>query len=94
MAIQKSMVSDSLGIEAPNAYIRIISFHGNTSSIAFDVVVYFDRATRDNGKGGIDSLRYQFPFDPNMTLNNIANPLVWAYDQLKTQPEFAGAIDV
>lgn len=83
MALQLQHELGSLTI--PNAYLRIVavtlSRSGGFVSVAAEIL-----ASAADAKH-IDIYSTNLPYTPDA---NVA----WAYNQLKTLPEFAGAVDV
>ncbi len=83
MALQKAHTVH--GMSFPNAYFEIISIRG--SKPRQDTLVnlrIFSDATKEHEIGNTDA---RFPYTPDATV-------AWAYNQLKTLPEFADAVDV
>jgi len=75
------------GVTIPDAYIRVNSFSGSKSHIAFNVGFY-GPANEQGEREMFDQQAYQCAYDLNGS-----NAVQQAYDHLKTLPEFAGAKD-
>jgi|DEB0MinimDraft_10_1074344.scaffolds.fasta_scaffold20642_2 hypothetical protein len=86
MALQKTTQHNS-GIEAVNAYWKIVSISGNKDSLLVQLNAYKDENSSSDGV--INSV--EFSFQPEL---NTTNFIEQAYNQAKTMPEFADATDV
>ena len=75
------------GIQVTNAYIRVINFAGNKTTLGFTAGMY--GPIGENGERQLlDSVQWQ-------CTHNVAgdNPIKQAYQFLKTLPEFSNATD-
>lgn len=83
MAISKS-ISTIYGIKLENAYIRIENIRISPKTvISYDVCYYADQSNPE-----IEVKRFECSYDMNGV-----NPMIQAYDYLKSLPEFADAVD-
>jgi hypothetical protein len=85
MALKKNFVLQfhDQSIVLPDAYCKVLRLLGTKDELIFDV----DVKDKQDGK----SYRVlSHKFAPNL---NGANFIAQAYEHLKTQPEFAGAVD-
>jgi hypothetical protein len=84
MALKKTIITEQ-GFEAVDAYHRVegVRLNGKTSMF-FQVRSYKD----DSGVPAFADASY----DAAYSINGL-NPIAQAYAHIKTQPEFAGAID-
>ena len=90
MAIQKSYET-SVGITCAAAYHRLYSADLNgEGKLVMHISSYNTAEDRDGGKEYVALRTYQAPYDPKTPLNLHT----YAYDWLKTQPDFAGGTDV
>lgn len=83
MALQKLI--NYKGLEIPACYHEIVAMRLEKDRGA--ILVFVNRFSDGTKEHLLDSQMYTFPYD------DLAN-VQWAYAQLKTLPEFAGAIDV
>ena len=81
MALQKTIIFK--GVSVPDAYIKIIRFDGDKSSLTVGVG-YF--ASPEHEMLYSDALAVPYAIDGS-------NPIQQAYEYLKTLPEFADAVD-
>lgn len=86
MAIRKSYTTDSFGVTAPEAYIKIDNFRGNIDEVHFQALIYANETARINGKQPIDGFNFVMPYQDGMTYNLV-------YTHLKTLPGFENAVD-
>ncbi len=106
MALQKDFELDN-GVTGN--YLRVENVlieNKNGANDSFYVYLYLNKSASDNGKKPLKLLfTFNFPFDKGEVLHNSPftleamntvdnNPYKIAYNWLKTQPEFSGAIDV
>ena len=85
MALTKN--TNFKGVTIPDAYIRVNSFSGSKTHIAFNVGFY-GWADKHGEREMFDQQAYQCAYDLNGP-----NAVQQAYAHLKTLPEFAGAQD-
>jgi hypothetical protein len=88
MALQVALsAADSLvGFDFPMSYAKIEFVRGWKNDSLIWVNWYADKAARESGSQPVRQKEFSRPGD--------TAPFVDYYDFLKTQPEFAGAIDV
>jgi len=86
MAITKTLTNDESGATFQNAYANIQYFHGDKITVRYGVSVYFDAQARMDGKHEIANYNFDFPFTVGFTYADL-------YADLKSRPEFAGAVD-
>lgn len=84
MAIKCNSKTAIGNVAVPDAYHRVV--HVINSRLRGDSVVLVDVST-SAAEQPFKQETYFFPYDQNLTVAN-------AYTQLKTLPEFAGAVDV
>jgi hypothetical protein len=101
MALQLELSDSELGLYLPTAYVRItgIIFDSGLSRMEIQVSIYPTMAARNEGKAPV--LRKTFiteiGYSPGLMDLETALPNGWRYAMyawLKTQPYFAGAVDV
>ncbi len=73
------------GLQVLNSYVRVVSVNMVRGSGV--VVVCADSFVDAEADEAFTSQAFTFPYTPDATV-------AWAYEQLKTLPEFAGAVDV
>lgn len=71
----------------PTAYARIHEFWGNGVQIRFEIFFYENLTAYQNSERDIDRLGFVYPYIDGLGISDI-------YNQLKTEPLFADAIDV
>jgi len=83
MAIKCNLIKS--GFALTDAYIRVTSVRMTRGAgrTLVGVEVFSDAGAPE----AIESRAFDFPYTPDATV-------AWAYEQLKTLPEFAGAVDV
>lgn len=93
MAVSLDVTNTPLGVGFQNAYARIATVAisrqlGGGHRVMIDVAIY--ATIPDDNTQNVDMRRYVLPLNELPT----GDPLPAAYDWIKTQPEFTGAIDI
>ena len=78
------------GYTLPTAYLKATIGRADVNSTVVVYQVWPTQADRDANRNSVDSGAHVLPTD----LNAEVNPIAYAYDLLKTLPEYAAAIDV
>jgi hypothetical protein len=84
MAIIAPYNSD-VGILLPEAYIKILAFNGDSTTITFDVGIYASKEAKEMGRPPVEHHYYTLPYT--------GDTISLLYDYLKTLPEFVGNVD-
>jgi hypothetical protein len=98
MAIKRAITLDS-GIELPDAYSKIISYHGNAEELCYMVETYANELSRLDNKQPVKQLdSFIVPlaslgYDPTITIFVVAF-ITALYEHLKLQDGFTVGIDV
>jgi len=88
MALILNLESTQFGVPAPQAYAKIISFHGNKDQIQAHIAVYFDQSARKNNMNTILEHAHYIP------MSDLTGDIIPAiYSVLKTLPQYEGAVD-
>lgn len=88
MALQLPYFQTEHGVEVEEAYCRIDTFRGDRTTVRLGVGIYVSADARQANKPAITQLEFILP-----TPNTEANMFAAAYAWLKTQPQFAEAVD-
>jgi hypothetical protein len=86
MALQHSITLES-GIECPNAYTRIDSLQHTHDETVVEVQTWSSASTRQALKAPICQRSYSITWAASVSIE-------YAYNQLKTLPEYEDALDV
>ena len=99
MAIQKTVELDELGgLTVTDAYVsietvRVSSRYADGSKLwklIAAVNIHVSRQAKIDGHSPV----HQTMFEGEFPADQVINPLVWIYDQLKQTDQFTGAVDV
>ena len=90
MALSKTIYAN-IGLEVPNAYIKINTLSGNKSMIEINVKTYVSREASKNDM--VPIVDTYMSFTPSVD-DSAPNFIKQGYEYLKTLPTYAGAIDV
>ena len=88
MGLQINLAETSIGVPAPEAYVKISNFNGDKDSSSCIVEYYMNQAARESASSTIDMQKYRFNSLPTGDI------LPGLYELLKTQEGFEDAIDV
>lgn len=98
MALQINMTETNVGLEAPQAYARIMSlnFNATDGKVSVHVDIYASEAARQAGKIPIGGAVYSGTVGIDFPSLDESIPGIRAavYTWLKTLPAFSGAVDV
>lgn len=78
------------GYTLPTAYLKATIGRVDVDTTVVVYQVWPTQADRDANRAAVDSGAHVLPTD----LESIVNPIAYAYDLLKTLPEYADALDV
>jgi hypothetical protein len=87
MAMTKLMTDNEIGIDFPDAYIKITHFIGNATDITIGVQVFSNYQARLDNKIPFMTYDYSYSYTDTTCIQDL-------YTYLKTLPEFADAADV
>lgn len=90
MALQLDLATSGVGLPIKKAYARVNMMRGDKDVFLVHVVYYANADARQNNATLVQEKSF---FAPASDLTSGTNPLEMAYEWLKTQPDFAGAID-
>lgn len=88
MAIRLPYTVDRTGLTLPDAYVRITGYHGDKQAVLYSAEIYTNKAARQAGKEPLANRQYRAKLSD---LSGAWFPSLYA--NIKTLPEFAGAVD-
>jgi hypothetical protein len=91
MALQVDLAMTHFGIPVPAAYARIVTISGDDTMITVQVGFYASETARIEGRTPVDFRTYQL-VSPDYNQDKGVKQVLYAF--LKTQADFATAIDV
>lgn len=93
MALQLAKKLDN-GLDAPEAYVRIIECRfGDRRGISISVHYFTNKAAREGNMPSIDGASHRFDFKPDEVIGDMSIK-EWSYGKLKLLDEFSSATDV
>lgn len=86
MALQLNL-TNAQAQNYPESYARINEYWGDDVVIRFEVLFFENQTAYQNNEPPIEKLTFEFPYIDNIEISDM-------YNQLKTEPLFANAIEV
>lgn len=90
MALKQAFSVDHLGLNLPDAYLKIRNVHLDHQTMTATVLVFNDEQARTDGKQPVTEFHHHEPMDMNMT----KNPFAVVYAKMKLTDKFKDAVDV
>ena len=93
MAIQVNWDSERYGTNSPSAYCKITSFSGDLDTLTINVSIWNTQADKDTGAREVDDTYVIATIPDSFTISS-GGLIAWAYNKVKADERFSGAIDV